>query len=56
MSEDFYKLKLIEKEIRVITPEEKEQNIIKDNSRKEYVKIIDKMIKIGLLIKQKSKI
>jgi aspartate racemase len=79
MSEDFYKSKLIEKDIRVIVPEEKEQNIIneiiynelckgivKDSSRKEYVKIIDKMIRngaqgiilgcteIGLLIKQKD--
>ena len=79
MSEDFYKSKLIERGIRVIIPEEKEQNIINeiiydelckgiinDNSRKEYIKIIDKMIKnggqgiilgcteIGLLIEQKD--
>ncbi|MDR2081768.1 MAG: aspartate/glutamate racemase family protein [Campylobacteraceae bacterium] len=79
MSEDFYKLKLIEKGISVIIPEEREQNIvneiiynelckgiIKEKSRKEYIKIIDKMIKngaegiilgcteIGLLIKQRD--
>jgi aspartate racemase len=79
MSEDFYKSKLIERGIHVIIPEEKEQNIIneiiynelckgiiKDNSRKEYINIINKMIKdggkgiilgcteIGLLVKQKD--
>jgi aspartate racemase len=79
MSEDFYKSKLIDKGIDVIVPEEKDQNIIneiiyselckgmiKDNSRKEYINIINKMIKngasgiilgcteIGLLIKEKD--
>jgi aspartate racemase len=79
MSEDFYTSKLIEKGIDVIVPNEKDQDkineiiyhelckgIIKDNSRKEYMGIIDKMIKngargiilgcteIGSLIKQKD--
>jgi aspartate racemase len=79
MSEDFYKSKLIERGINVIIPEEEEQNTIneiiynelckgtiKDDSRKEYVRIIEKMVRsgargivlgcteIGLLIKQKD--
>jgi aspartate racemase len=79
MAEDFYKSKLIEKGIGVIIPDEDDQNIIneiiynelckgiiKKDSQKEYVKIIDKIIKnggqgiilgcteIGLLIKQKD--
>ncbi|MDR1284825.1 MAG: aspartate/glutamate racemase family protein [Campylobacteraceae bacterium] len=79
MSEDFYKSKLVERGIGVIVPDEKEQNIInkiiynelckgiiKERSRKEYIRIIDKIIQsggqgvvlgcteIGLLIKQKD--
>jgi aspartate racemase len=79
MSEDFYKSKLIGKGIDVIVPDENDQNIIneiiynelchgviKNSSRNEYIKIIDKIIKdggkgiilgcteIGLLIKQKD--
>lgn len=79
MSEDFYKSKLIARGINVIVPDEKEQNtineiiynelckgVIKNSSRKEYIKAIDKMVKngaqgiilgcteIGLLIKQKD--
>jgi aspartate racemase len=70
---------LVEKGIGVIVPDKKDQEIIneiiynelckgiiKDNSREEYIRIIDKMVKnggqgiilgcteIGLLIKQKD--
>jgi aspartate racemase len=79
MSEDFYKSKLIEKGIDVIIPHEAEQDIIndiiynelckgaiKEDSRKEYIKIINNMrdngaegivlgcTEIGLLIKQED--
>jgi aspartate racemase len=79
MSEDFYKSKLIKKNINVIVPEEYQQiiineiiyeelckGIIKENSRKKYIEIVNEMIKngiqgiilgcteIGLLIKQKD--
>jgi aspartate racemase len=79
MAEDFYKSKLVKKGIRVIVPYERDQDVIneiiynelckgilEDNSRKEYIRIIDKMIKnggqgiilgcteIGLLVKQKD--
>jgi aspartate racemase len=60
MSEEFYKSKLIERGITVITPDEKDQNIvneiiynelckgiIEERSRNEYVKIIDKIIEKG---------
>ena len=79
MSEDFYKAKLIEKGLNVIVPEKNEQDIIneiiyeelckgviKENSRKKYMEIINTMIRngmegiilgcteIGLLIKQEN--
>ena len=79
MSEDFYKSKLIARGINVIMPEKDDQHIIneiiynelcqgiiKEKSRKEYVRIIDKIIEkggkgiilgcteIGLLIKEKD--
>ncbi|MHB9295543.1 aspartate racemase [Pillotina sp. SPG140] len=79
MSEDFYKSKLIEKNINVIVPKEDDQiiineiiyeelckGIIKENSQKKYIEIINEMVKngiqgiilgcteIGLLIKQKD--
>jgi aspartate racemase len=79
MSEDFYKSKLIKKGIDVIIPNEQDQTtineiiynelckgIIKDSSRQEHIRVIDKMIKSGaqgiilgcteieLLIKQKD--
>ena len=79
MSEDFYKAKLIARGINVIMPEKDDQHIIneiiynelcqgiiKEKSRKEYVRIIDKIIEkggkgiilgcteIGLLIKEKD--
>jgi aspartate racemase len=79
MTEDFYKSKLIEKGIGVIIPDENDQDIINEiiynelckgikrkDSQKEYVRIIEKIIKkggqgiilgcteIGLLIKQKD--
>jgi aspartate racemase len=60
MSEDFYKAKLIEKGIRVIMPEEKEQAVVNDviygelckgkitdDSRRRYVEIMNKMIEKG---------
>jgi aspartate racemase len=77
MSEDFYKSKLDKRGINVIIPEEKDQDIIneiiynelckgiiKEESRNEYIKIIDKITErggkgiilgcteIGLLIKE----
>jgi aspartate racemase len=60
MSENFYTPRLVEKGIGVSTPDEKDQNIIneiiynkiclgmiKNYSKDEYIKIINKMIKAG---------
>ena len=79
MKEDFYKSKLIENKIDVLIPDEKDmefvnhviyqelcQGIILEESRKEYIKIIEKLkengaqgvilgcTEIGLLIEQKD--
>ncbi len=79
MTQDFYKAKLAERGIRVLVPEEEEietvnrviyeelcRGIISDESRKQYVKIIEKLkekgaqgvilgcTEIGLLVKQED--